>query len=102
MKVLRLILSIVFLVLPACSEKLPSDMRKSLDVTIKYVEDYKASHSKLPDRNQFLAWLETNHLVGVVDFHVSTNNSNEYRVQIWRGERMLIYSSKSKTIREGR
>ena len=94
---------VMCVVLLGCTERLPKDMQRSLDVAIAYVEHYRSSNSKLPDRDQFLDWSKTNQLVGVVDFRpVENKRAGDYCIYIWRGERMLIYSSREKTVHEAR
>jgi hypothetical protein len=85
----------ILIVLTGCHERLPGDMQKSLDSTISFVEEFRRSHSHLPSRDDFLAWHHRRGLVGVCDYgRVFDPAGDCYRIYIWRGERMLMYSSK--------
>jgi hypothetical protein len=96
MKIQKLLFTCLLLV--SCSkETLDPQMQKSLNQTTNYIEQFKLSHSVLPTRDDYWVWAKTNNLVGVVDYQIT---NNEYLVYIWLGERMVIYSSKDKTISE--
>src|SRR5438876_9548707 len=87
--------------LMSCKERLPDEMQKSLDATVAYVERYRASRAVIPTRDEFFTWSSTNRLLGVVDYKpIEGTNRNEYCIYIWRGERMLIFSSKDKVLRK--
>jgi hypothetical protein len=101
MKYARLFFFWTCLILAGCGkEKVPSDIQKSLDRVVYYINQYNLTYSRLPTRDEYRAWWKTNDLVGVVDYQITPENTNEYQIYIWLGERTVIYSSKSKTINE--
>ena len=94
MKIQKLIFGC--LLLASCGEEtLSPKAQKSLNQTTNYIEQYKLTYSSLPTRDEYLAWWKTNDLSGVIDYS-STNN--EYFIYIWLGEKLVVYSSKDKTI----
>ena len=92
-------ISLLLILAAGCSQKLPPDIQRSLNTTIAYADDYKHSHGSYPTHDQFHAWLKPNDLPGVVDYDVVISGTNEvYRVYLWLGERMRIYTSDSKLV----
>jgi hypothetical protein len=88
------------LLLVSCGKvTLPPDIQKSLDRTTNYIGQFKSTHSTLPARNDFMAWWKTNNLRGVFDYQAAKSGSaGEYFVYIWLGDKMVVYSSKDKTV----
>jgi hypothetical protein len=96
---MKIIFSILCcLLFTSCSkEKLPPEMQQSLNRTTNYIEQYKIVHSNFPAKQEFMNWMATNNLVGVIDYQPT---NGEYLIYVWRGERLVIYSSSNKKIHE--
>jgi hypothetical protein len=76
-------------------------MKGSLEKSVAYIETFRGDHRQPPGRDEFLLWSKANQLVGVCDYEVSTNSDDaSYQIYIWRGERMLVYSSQDKSLRD--
>jgi hypothetical protein len=89
------------LLFAGCSTKetLPLEEKQSLDRAINYIEQFKASHFRLPDRSDLWAWKSTNNLIGINDYWIAENGkTNEYVIHIWLGEEAVNYYSKDKSL----
>jgi len=90
-----------FWLLGCRTERLPSEEKQSLDRAISFVEEFKSSYSRLPNRDEYVVWWKTNTLIGVIDYQIAGSApTNEYVLYLWLGERMVKYSSKQKRIIE--
>ena len=46
-----------------------------------------------------MAWLKTADASGVADYDItSVNGREEYRISVWAGEQMIVYSSTTKSL----
>jgi len=81
------------------TEKLPPKTQQDLNRATDFIEQFRTSLSRIPSRDEYLAWRKTNELGGVIDYQIESNGkTNEYVLYIWLGERMVTYSSSDKTI----
>lgn len=101
-QVVIVVLILLLGLLLGCRRELPAQLGFGLTNAVQFVEVFNTSNGRLPDRNEFHVWLGTNGAPGVADYYAeSTSNSRPYyRIHLWRGERMLIYSSRTKTLDE--
>lgn len=101
MKPLAIFLFIACSFLTGCQEKtIDGGALEGLTITTNYIGKFALYTSRLPDHDEFSSWLNTNlnNLGGVCDYKVSTNDSNQYFIYIWLGERMVKYSSKDREV----
>ena len=99
MKINNLLCVALCLFISACSKSgLAPDIQQSLNKANSYVTNFSLAHSRLPTRDEYWAWHDTNDLIGVGDYEITGNDTNNYNLYIWLGERTVVYSSKTKTI----
>jgi hypothetical protein len=83
------------------SDALDSKTQEGLDRAKTFIEKFKSSHSRLPSRDDYRRWWQTNDLYNVVDYQLQgESNAQYYVLYIWLGERMVKYSSKNNAISE--
>lgn len=95
--------SLLFLLLScsmfSCRPKLPPSHQAGVQKAIAYVEGCRSADGKIPRREQFMAWLKTADASGVADYDItSVNGREEYRISVWAGEQMIVYSSTTKSL----
>jgi hypothetical protein len=94
-------LGLLLILVEGCKPKLSGNLKSDLSNAVHFVESYGINNARFPEREEFHAWLWTNYSA-VADYELvhSGKGPASYRIHVWIGERMLIYSSETKSLKE--
>lgn len=83
-------------ILFGCRQNLTSQNRSDLTNAVQFIESFRTTNSRLPSVAEFESWQRTNY--STVSHYWC--NEQSYEIHIWRGERMIVYSSTDRALRD--